>query len=130
MSQRGLSASRMFVLSPVFSTSVLAGAFTPWATNTDPTDVPRSRIQDITAAPFTYHTTQGGTMDGKMCTTFPGVWGPRSDTWSSVAQGPTYPLDVTLKYDPDTGTGTLTWRANPVGRPPAKRSSLIEVTLR
>jgi hypothetical protein len=49
-----------------------------------------------------------------------GVWGPWSGTWSFTAQGPAYPLDVALRYDPDTGTGTLTWSANPVGRPPAR----------
>jgi hypothetical protein len=49
-----------------------------------------------------------------------GVWGSWSDTWSFTAQGPAYPLNVTLKYNPDAGIGTLTWNANPVGRPPAK----------
>ncbi len=49
-----------------------------------------------------------------------GVWGPWSGTWSFTAQGPAYPLDVAIKHNPDTGTGTLTWSANPVGRPPAK----------
>jgi hypothetical protein len=28
-----------------------------------------------------------------------GVWGPWSKTWSFTAQGPTYPLEVTLSYD-------------------------------
>lgn len=49
-----------------------------------------------------------------------GVWGPWSDTWSFVAHGPAYPLNVALKMNPDTGIGTLTWIANPLGRPPAK----------
>jgi hypothetical protein len=49
-----------------------------------------------------------------------GVWGPWSSTWSFTAQGPAYPLDVALKYNPEAGTGTLTWSTNPVGRPPAK----------
>jgi hypothetical protein len=49
-----------------------------------------------------------------------GVWGPWSSTWSFTAQGPAYPLDVVIKHNPDTGIGTLTWSANPVGRPPVK----------
>jgi hypothetical protein len=74
---------RMFVSSMVLTTSAMAGAFAPWASNTDPTDVPRSHVQDITASPFTYSITQGGTMDGKMCTTLPGVWEPYEQTWES-----------------------------------------------
>ncbi|UCD51922.1 MAG: hypothetical protein JSW27_04650, partial [Phycisphaerales bacterium] len=49
-----------------------------------------------------------------------GVWGSWSDTWSFTAQGPAYPVDVALRFDPDIGIGTLTWSANLVGRPPAK----------
>ncbi len=59
------------------------GAFEPWASNTDPTDVPKSHVQEITAAPFTYNITQGGTMDGTMCRTLPGVWEPYEQTWES-----------------------------------------------
>ncbi len=59
------------------------GAFEPWASNTDPTDVPKSHVQDVTTAPFTYNITQGGTIDGKMCTTLPGVWEPYEQTWES-----------------------------------------------
>ncbi len=49
-----------------------------------------------------------------------GVWGPWSKTWSFTAQAPTYPLDVTLSYDKDKGTGILRWKPNPVGRQPVK----------
>ncbi len=49
-----------------------------------------------------------------------GVWGPWSQVWSVVPQGPTPPLDVTLDFDPDRGVGTLRWKPNPVGRPAAK----------
>ena len=59
------------------------GAFEPWASNTDPTDVPKSHVQDVTTAPFTYNVMQGGTIDGKMCTTLPGVWEPYEQTWES-----------------------------------------------
>ena len=49
-----------------------------------------------------------------------GVWGPWSDTWSFTAQGPAYPINLAIKHNPTTGIGTLTWSANPAGRPPAK----------
>lgn len=49
-----------------------------------------------------------------------GTWGSWSDTWRFTAQGPEYPLNVALKLNPETGTGTLTWSANPAGRPPAR----------
>lgn len=55
----------------------------PWASNTDPTDLPKSHVQDVTASPFSYDITQGGTMDGRMCTTLPGVWEPYEQTWES-----------------------------------------------
>ena len=64
-------------------TSPSEGPFEPWASDSDPTDVPRSHVQDITTSPFTYHIEQGGTMDGKMCTTLPGVWEPFEQTWES-----------------------------------------------
>ena len=67
----------------VWFTPALEGALEPWASNTDPTDVPKSHVQDITTAPFTYSITQGGTMDGRMCTTLPGVWEPYEQTWES-----------------------------------------------
>jgi hypothetical protein len=49
-----------------------------------------------------------------------GVWGPWSKTWSFTARGPAYPLEVTVDYDQVNGVGTLRWKANPVGRAPAK----------
>jgi len=57
--------------------------FEPWASNTHPTDVPKSHVQEITTSPFTYNIAQGGTMDGEMCTTLPGVWEPYQQTWES-----------------------------------------------
>ena len=59
------------------------GAFEPWESNTDPTDVPKRHVQEITTAPLTYNITLGGTMDGKICTTLPGVWEPFEQTWES-----------------------------------------------
>jgi hypothetical protein len=49
-----------------------------------------------------------------------GAWGPWSDTWSFTAQGPAYPINVAMKHNAETGTGTLTWSANPAGRSPVK----------
>ncbi|MCX5643635.1 MAG: hypothetical protein NTZ17_02965 [Phycisphaerae bacterium] len=49
-----------------------------------------------------------------------GVWGPWSKTWSFIARGPAYPLDVTVDYDQAKGMGTLRWKANPTGRTPVK----------
>jgi hypothetical protein len=49
-----------------------------------------------------------------------GVWGPWSKTWSFTPRAPAYPLDVTLEFDRDKGVGILKWKANPVGRRPAK----------
>ncbi|UCG47148.1 MAG: putative Ig domain-containing protein [Phycisphaerales bacterium] len=83
MSHKKVMISCTLVLPLFSSTSVLKGAFAPWASDTDPTDVPKSHIQNITSAPFTYSITQGGTMDGKMCTTLPGVWEPYEQTWES-----------------------------------------------
>jgi hypothetical protein len=83
MRRKKVSMSYMLVLSLVFSPSVIEGAFAPWASNTNLTDVPKSHVQNITSSPFTYSITQGGTMDGKMCTTLPGVWEPYEQTWES-----------------------------------------------
>ncbi len=58
-------------------------ALEPWASDTDPADVPKSHVQDVTTSPFTYRVAQGGTIDGKMCTTLPGVWEPYEQTWES-----------------------------------------------
>ena len=49
-----------------------------------------------------------------------GVWGPWSGTWSFMAMGPAYPINVTMKHNAVTGIGTLTWNANPAGRTPVK----------
>jgi hypothetical protein len=49
-----------------------------------------------------------------------GVWGPWSRTWIFTPRAPGPPVDVTLDFDADRGIGTLCWKANPVGRPPAR----------
>ena len=82
-----LKAFRLLACTGLLSVSCLTSlskaAFEPWASDTDPTDVPKSHVQDVTASPFTYNITQGGTMDGKMCTTLPGVWEPYEQAWES-----------------------------------------------
>ena len=49
-----------------------------------------------------------------------GVWGPWSKTWTLTPRGPGYPLDVTLDFDRNKGSGNLRWKPNSVGRPAAK----------
>jgi hypothetical protein len=49
-----------------------------------------------------------------------GVWGPWSKAFSFTARGAAYPLDVKVDWDEAKGVGTLKWKANPVGRKPAK----------
>ncbi len=39
----------------------------PWATNTQPTDVARSHVEEITTSPHHYKVMQAGTMDGRNC---------------------------------------------------------------
>jgi hypothetical protein len=82
------------------------GALEPWATRTDPTDVPKSHVQDVTSAPYTYNVTQGGAIDGRMCTTLPGVWQPYEQTWESNRSvrmenmGATYVINPWLTIGP------------------------------
>jgi hypothetical protein len=49
-----------------------------------------------------------------------GVWGPWSKTWRFTPRGPAHPLDVTVDYNQANNTGTLRWKANPLGRRPVK----------
>jgi len=42
-------------------------ALKPWATNTEPTDVAKSKVQEITQGTQKYTAVQGGTMDGRSC---------------------------------------------------------------
>jgi len=59
----------------------------PWASNTDPTDVPRRHVEQITAAPHRYTIRQGGSMDGLNCRSPMGVGmnveGALEQTWES-----------------------------------------------
>ena len=49
-----------------------------------------------------------------------GVWGAWSATWSFSPHSAAPPLDVTLEFDPNRGTGILKWNPNPAGRKAAK----------
>ncbi len=42
-------------------------ALKPWSANTQPTDVARSHVEEITAGQHKYTVIQGGTMDGRNC---------------------------------------------------------------
>lgn len=57
-----LKAFKLVACTVFFSTACLIppskGAFEPWASNTDPTDVPKSQVQEVTTSPFTYNITQ------------------------------------------------------------------------
>ena len=59
----------------------------PWAENTDPTDVAKSKVQELTAAAQKYTIVQGGTMDGRNCRTPMGCGMAREgaffQTWES-----------------------------------------------
>jgi len=59
----------------------------PWGMNTDPTDVPKSHVQEITKGTQKYEVVQGGTMDGRSCRTPMGVGmnseGALFQTWKS-----------------------------------------------
>jgi len=59
----------------------------PWGLNADPTDVPKSHVQEITQATQKYQVVQGGTMDGRSCRTPMGVGmnseGAFFQTWES-----------------------------------------------
>ena len=59
----------------------------PWNTNTDPTDVAKSTVQEITEGSHEYTVVQGGTMDGRNCRTPMGCGMSREgafyQTWES-----------------------------------------------
>ncbi len=55
----------------------------PWASNHDPSDVPRQHVQEVASGPTRYQIVQGGTMDGRNCRTPQGVWEPFRQTWES-----------------------------------------------
>ena len=86
---------RIAVLATVVSLGLLASAepvdpsqfVFPWGTNADPTDVPKSHVQEITGGIQKYQVVQGGTMDGRSCRTPMGVGmnseGAFFQTWES-----------------------------------------------
>jgi hypothetical protein len=58
-------------------------ALAPWATNTDPSDVAKSQVEDISAGRQEYTITQGGTMDGENCRLPYGVFEGFVQDWES-----------------------------------------------
>ncbi len=63
-------SARPFVLL-FFATSSLvraaSPALAPWGNNHDPSDVPKSHVEEITTGQSNYTIVQGGTMDGRNC---------------------------------------------------------------
>jgi hypothetical protein len=68
--------------------ALLLGATTdetraPWASNQHPTDVAKRHVQEIVDSRVGYVVVQGGTMDGRNCSSPQGVWQPFEQTWES-----------------------------------------------
>jgi hypothetical protein len=59
------------------------GGLAPWASNTEPTDVPRQHVEEIAAPQHEYAVVQGGTMDGENCRQPVGVWFAYPQKWES-----------------------------------------------
>jgi hypothetical protein len=59
------------------------GALEPWGSMTNPTDVARSRTEEITSGRQVYTIVQGGTMDGTNCRSPIGTWQNLEQTWES-----------------------------------------------
>jgi hypothetical protein len=87
-----LSASVVLLsLVPMLSASSTRAAYDliPWAANTHPSDVARTRVENITQGSHAYTIRQGGTMDGENCRTPLGVGmdgtnnAPMDKTWES-----------------------------------------------
>jgi hypothetical protein len=49
-----------------------------------------------------------------------GVWGPWSKTWSFTPRAAGCPVGLSVDLDQAKGAGVLRWKANPVGKKPAK----------
>jgi hypothetical protein len=58
-------------------------ALAPWASNHQPTDVPKKHVQEITAGRSSYVIAQGGTMDGQNCRLPQGAYQPFQQSWES-----------------------------------------------
>ncbi len=58
-------------------------ALAPWASNTDPTDVRKERVEEIASGLHEYAITQGGTMDGQNCRSPFGVFEGVELRWES-----------------------------------------------
>jgi len=63
------------------------GGLEPWASKTQPGDMPKSRVETISDAKHVYKVAQGGTMDGENCRSPVGVgmgsWAALEQTWES-----------------------------------------------
>ncbi len=66
----------------LFASVAWSVGLAPWAANTDPTDVARTHVEEISDADHAYMVIQGGTMDGENCRP-PVGYGAWHQTWES-----------------------------------------------
>ncbi len=62
--------------------TAMADSLQPWASNTDPSDVPRQHMQIVSTSPYQYTIVQRGTMDGENCRS-PIGYAPWTQTFES-----------------------------------------------
>ena len=60
-----------------------AAAQKPWSDRGQPTDVARSRVEEVGSGRHEYVVTQGGTVDGRSCRSPVGVWQGWQQSWES-----------------------------------------------
>jgi hypothetical protein len=85
----------------------------PWADNTNPTDVPRQHVEEITAARHEYAVVQGGTMDGENCRQPVGVWFAYKQLWESNRAVRMENIGVTDVVNPWLSNGRNNYRTIP-----------------
>src|SRR3989339_338410 len=75
--------SFLIVISIICFTALSQGAYNllPWSTNTDPSDVYKTRTEDVTSSSHPYSIVQGGWVDGAM------YWYPFPQ-WAGVGEVP------------------------------------------
>lgn len=89
-------------------------ALTPWSSNSHPSDVPKSHVEEISAPLHTYRILQGGTMDGRNCRSPMGYGidreGPFLQTWESNRSVRMENLGTTDVVNPWLSNGRNTFR--------------------
>jgi len=72
----------LVILCIILTCTAWADSLEPWGSNTDPTDVPRKHVEEISSSRHEYTITQRGTMDGYNCRS-PIGGSPWIQTWES-----------------------------------------------